>query len=258
PASNTALVAGDYNSLGTTPYATEITYANFETGTPGNANDFTLNASGKASISTTSASRFGLREADYDAPNSEPDMDGGAYIADFYLHTTEKGVGYKPKLVVTYTVVTAPTVTAQAATDKEDTTATTNGNITNNGGEDCDKRGVVYDTETHVDPGNVAPGASGYASFAEDAGTYGTGPFTKAISELPPGTTIYYRMYAHNSKGYDYSNTEITFLTKPAAPTNVAATTNLPDKVVVTWAKSTGATKYQVFRDGSPIGGELG
>lgn len=144
--------------------------------------------------------------------------------------------------------IVAPTVTAQAATNKEDTTATTNGNITDNGGENCDKRGVVYDTETHADPGDVAPGASGYANFAEDTDGFGTGAFTKAISSLPPGTTIYYRMYAHNSAGYDYSNTEITFLTKPAAPTNVAATDgDHTNKVVVTWTKSTGATGYKVY-----------
>ncbi|GAH53601.1 unnamed protein product, partial [marine sediment metagenome] len=69
-------------------------------------------------------------------------------------------------------------------------------------------------------PGDVAPGASGYANYAEDTDGFGTGAFTKAISSLPPDTTIYYRMYAHNSEGYDYSNTEITFLTKPVAVTD--------------------------------------
>lgn len=149
---------------------------------------------------------------------------------------------------VDYTPAVAPTVTAQAASSVEATAATSNGNITDNGGEDCDKRGVVYDTSAHADPGNVAPGASGYASYAEDTDGFGEGAFTKAISGLPTGTTIYYRMYAHNSAGYDYSNTEITFLTKPAAPTNVAATDgDHTDKVVITWTKSTGATGYKVY-----------
>ncbi|GAI81538.1 unnamed protein product, partial [marine sediment metagenome] len=168
----------------------------------------------------------------------------------------EGSTTYAPKLVATYSPppVVAPTVTAQAASSVEDTTATTNGNITDNGGENCDKRGVVYDTSSHADPGDVAPGASGYANYAEDTNGFGTGPFTKAISGLPPGTTIYYRMYARNSAGYDYSNTEITFLTKPAAPVIIGATENQPDKVVVTWNKSTGATGYQVYRDGDPLG----
>lgn len=43
----------------------------------------------------------------------------------------------------------------------------------------------------------------------------------------------------------------------PDPPTNVAATENQSDKVVITWTKSDGATKYQVFRDGTPLG-ELG
>ncbi|MBA7581276.1 hypothetical protein ES708_23178 [subsurface metagenome] len=148
-----------------------------------------------------------------------------------------------------------PTVTAQAASLIENTTATTNGNITDDGGEDCDKRGVVYDTETHVDPGDVAPGASGYANFAEDTDGFGEGAFTKAISSLPPGTTIYYRMYAHNSEGYDYSNTEISFLTKPAAPTDFQALDGYSYAYVRTiWTLSTGATQYQVYRDGTPLG----
>lgn len=41
----------------------------------------------------------------------------------------------------------------------------------------------------------------------------------------------------------------------PDPPTNVQATDgNHNDKVVVTWTKSTGATDYQVYRDGTPLG----
>lgn len=44
----------------------------------------------------------------------------------------------------------------------------------------------------------------------------------------------------------------------PDAPTNFVASDNLTDRVTCTWTKSDGATKYQVYRDGTPIGGELG
>jgi len=44
----------------------------------------------------------------------------------------------------------------------------------------------------------------------------------------------------------------------PDPPIGFLATDNLTDKVTCTWTKSTGATKYQVYRDGAPIGGELG
>lgn len=44
-----------------------------------------------------------------------------------------------------------------------------------------------------------------------------------------------------------------------AAPTNVAATDGTySDKVRVSWTKSSGATGYRVYRDGSQTGGDLG
>jgi len=143
--------------------------------------------------------------------------------------------------------VSLPTVTTQAATDIEDTTATGNGNITNTGGENCDKRGIVWDLATQGAPGNVAPGASGYANFEEESNGFGAGAFTRALTGLPTGDIIYARAYAHNSEGYAYGD-EINFLTKPAAPANVAATDGAhTDKVVITWTKSTGATGYKVY-----------
>jgi len=69
PASNTALVAADYNTLGTTPLATGIAYDDFVTGA---YNIFTLNAAGVASIDTGGITKFGLREATYDAGSNTP------------------------------------------------------------------------------------------------------------------------------------------------------------------------------------------
>lgn len=92
------------------------------------------------------------------------------------------------------------------------TTATGNGNITNTGGENNDKRGFVYGTTTQSAPGNVAPASSGYDTYAEDTGDYGTGAFTKAITGLTAGTTYYGRAYSHNSVGYAYGD-EVSFRT---------------------------------------------
>jgi hypothetical protein len=105
PSSNTALASGDYAQLGSTELSDTITYAAFSIV---GYNTFTLNAAGKAAISLTGISKFGLREHTYDAHNVEP-----AYIASktssFSVWTTEKGVGYKPTLVVNYTT---PTITS--------------------------------------------------------------------------------------------------------------------------------------------------
>ena len=143
--------------------------------------------------------------------------------------------------------VSAPTVTTQAVSSIQETTATGNGNITDNGGEDCDYRGIAWDTVSRGDPGGLSPAASAYANYnTQGPGSYGTGAFTRSLTGLPTGDTIYGRAYAHNSAGWNWGS-QVSFLTKPAAPTNVAATTNLPDKVTVTWTKSTGATGYKVY-----------
>lgn len=191
--------------------------------------------------------RFDSTEATYTEGNLE--------------HSDDSGVGWASYtewdfLFEEYGEVEAapPTVTTQAATDIEATTATGNGNITavNNG--TCDLRGFVWDLDTHGDPGNVAPGASGYANDVPESNSFGTGAFTGSLTGLPTGDTIYCRAYAHNENGYGYGD-EVNFLTKPAAPTNVSATDGVhTDKVVITWTKSTGATDYHVWRGAVDLG----
>jgi len=112
PASNTAVAAGDLDSVGTTAFCdTPITYAGWNVGTPGDPNDFAFNASGIAAISKTTVSKFGVANANYDVAEQ---LDPGNHAPNWTSETTskfrnwlsEKGAGYKPKLVVTYTVTT--------------------------------------------------------------------------------------------------------------------------------------------------------
>lgn len=141
-----------------------------------------------------------------------------------------------------------PTVTTQEVSSVEATTSTGNGNITATGGENADKRGFVYDTSTKNLPGNVAPAASGYVSSAEDTGSFSTGAFTKGLTSLNTGTTYYTRAYAHNSAGYSYGN-EVSFLTKPGAPTIEAFTNIQSTTLTVNWtAPAGGASSYKVER----------
>jgi len=100
PASNTALAAGDFDSLGTTAFSTAITYNGWETN---NYNDFTLNAAGLAAIPVDGVAKFGARNASYDVSGTEPSWSAskGAYLTNY---SSEQGAGYKPKLVVTYTM----------------------------------------------------------------------------------------------------------------------------------------------------------
>ncbi|GAI60539.1 unnamed protein product, partial [marine sediment metagenome] len=145
------------------------------------------------------------------------------------------------------TLATIPVVTTQAVSNIGTTTATGNGNITDLGGENCTRRGFCYMVGTSGDPTT--------ANFvAYDDGSFGTGAYSKAITGLSPGTSYRVRAYALNSAGTGYGTT-VQILTKPAAPTNVQATDGVhTDKVVITWVKSTGATGYQVYRNGLGLG----
>ena len=150
------------------------------------------------------------------------------------------------------TILEKPIVTVQTASSVEETTATLNGNITSTGGENCDYRGFVYDTSTHADPGNVAPASSGHASNWTENGTYGTGAFNHGITSLTQGYTYYYRACAHNSKGWDYSGSEETFVTKPEAPTSFNASNPGLTTIDLSWSKGTGAVNtYIRGKDGS-------
>ena len=150
----------------------------------------------------------------------------------------------------TFTIDTAtPTVTTTNPPSViGSTTATLDGAIANlNGGGNATRHGFGWDVHTHVN----------YNDYLNDVGTngnFGVAAFTDAAAGLPTGTTIYIRAYATSPMGTG-QGAEVTFLTKPAAPTNVAATDGTwTTKVVVTWTKSTGATDYHVWRDAFDCG----
>lgn len=147
-----------------------------------------------------------------------------------------------------------PVVTSCNATSVEETTATICGNITDTGGAaTCDTRGFVYGTTTQVDPGDVAPAAAGYDTVVTQAvGGYGVGQFTADVVGLTPGECYYYRAWAHNTcSGYDYSDIEQAFQTKPNPPTNFVATTAAANNIDLSWTVGTGA-------DPTYIRGKLG
>lgn len=98
PASNTALVAGDYDSFSDTAFATAVTYASFSTSA---YNDYVFNASGISSISLTGVSKYSLRFT-FDITNTAPTQtpaDGPAY-GFYYAETT--GTTSDPKLAVVH------------------------------------------------------------------------------------------------------------------------------------------------------------
>jgi len=107
----------------------------------------------------------------------------------------------KVEIRVTYTVV--PTVTTQAVDDIGSTTATGHGTISATGGENCDKRGVCWNTTGNP---TVAD------SKSEETDSFGTGAFSRSMTGLSSGQLYYVRAYAHNSAGYGYGS-QVEFTT---------------------------------------------
>jgi len=106
PASTAAISKDDYNQFGTTVYSTKITYANLKTS---EYNSFVLNTDGvnfvKAAQSGNGIVKFGLREAEYDIPDIEPEGLAGDinHETAFYVYCAdEAGTDKDPKLVVVH------------------------------------------------------------------------------------------------------------------------------------------------------------
>jgi len=102
PASNTELIAADYGTLGTTAYSSNFYYDSLPGSAVGDGvyHEFVLNATGIAAINKTGITKFGLREATYDAANSAPawksNLGTGAGIGQ-----VEKGT-HKPLLKINF------------------------------------------------------------------------------------------------------------------------------------------------------------
>ncbi len=224
PASNTKLSPHDYDSFGSTAFSTAITYSSWNTS---GYNDFTLNSTGRAAISKTGVSKFGTRNASYDVADSAPSWSASVYsYLDTYM--SEQGTGYKPKLVVTYTIpLSTPTVTTQACTNVSDTSATGNGNITDTGGVNCTVRGFCYKAGTSGDPTTAD-------SEVHDTGDYGTGAFNKSITGLTAETGYRVRAYATNSKGTSYGST-VQLTTSAESPSSTSYNTRIGTKNSWTW-----------------------
>jgi len=114
PASNTGLVAGDYDSFGTTEFSTSITYGSWNTS---GDNDFVLNASGLAAVDATGVTKLGIRNANYDVADVEPTWVSGQDMAFKNYMADQTGTTSDPKLVVNHSAsVSVISIMVQHAT----------------------------------------------------------------------------------------------------------------------------------------------
>lgn len=207
----------DVATLGTSPSLVEFTFSGASRVTLTNGTHYFIVIS---SLSAGDASNGTAVGVDSSSPSASGNgvlyrPSGGGWIAD----NTIDYVFY------VYGVI-ASTVTTQSASSIAGTTATANGNITDTGGENNDKRGIVYDTVSRSTPGNVAPGSSGYTLNISESGSFASGAFTESMTSLALNTTYYVRAWSHNSKGYTYG-TEISFTTLGAPTVTTQAVSSI-------------------------------
>ena len=109
PASNTATVAADYGTFGSTTFATAKVYGDLVLSA---YNDFTLNATGLAAISKTGITKIGWRTtADVadSAPTCTSTPGSDKYAVWRFGAAEATGTTNDPKLVVTYTLASGDT-----------------------------------------------------------------------------------------------------------------------------------------------------
>lgn len=100
--SNNTVADADYQSHGTTEFATRYTYAAW---TGAGYNDFTLNASGLSAISKTGTSKFFVMNGQYDLDGVDPSLGGNQEFSVNAYDADTAGTTNDPKLVITYTLL---------------------------------------------------------------------------------------------------------------------------------------------------------
>jgi len=167
-------------------------------------------------------------------------IDGTTYYSDDYATASD----------TTPEAVTYPTLSTDLASNVEEYDMDLNGSIDDTGGEDCDERGFVYDTNSYSDPGDTNPSFGDYSQYVNETGSYGTGSFSLNASSMDANTLYYFRAYAHNSAGYAYGDEEAQ-KTKPTAPTALGTSPGAKE-IELTWSGGEW-DEVVLYRDGSQI-----
>lgn len=137
--------------------------------------------------------------------------EGTVYYVRAYA-TNSAGTAYGEEL--SFTTFSQPVIITFAATNITQTTATSGGNITNDGGATIIVRGVCWSTYQNPTTEN---------SITRD-GT-GTGNFTSNLTGLTANTKYYVRAYLGNNLAEIYYGNEVSFTTGQIANLPILSTT---------------------------------
>jgi hypothetical protein len=183
PASFTSIGASDYGNVGTDLYSDDLVqYADFL-----GANSHSLNAAGLAyligQILSPGYAAFAFREKTHDRDGNNPGWN--SYAAESRLRWYAGTHALRPRLVVYY--YSLPSVSTQAATAVTKTSATLNGNLTEDGDLPTEVRFQYGDTIAY---GNDTPWVS-----------QGEGAFTYPLTGLEADHIYHFRAQARNAYG---------------------------------------------------------
>jgi|GEM_PF-1340245 len=124
------------------------------------------------------------------------------------------GVGYAGQVSFTTLGANLPTVASTSAvTNITQTTATSGGNVSSDGGATITERGICWATSQNPTTSNAKATASGT-----------TGSFSANLSGLTASTTYYVRAYATNSQGTSYAS-QVSFTTAASISLPTVSTT---------------------------------
>jgi uncharacterized protein (TIGR02145 family) len=121
--------------------------------------------------------------------------------------TNSAGTAYGNAVSFQTSPVAVPTLITTDASGITQTTVTSGGTISNDGGATITERGIVFGTLTNPTTSNTKITSGS-----------GTGSFSVNITSLTPNTTYYIRSYAINSAGTGYGNNTTFQTTVPAVP----------------------------------------
>jgi uncharacterized protein (TIGR02145 family) len=121
--------------------------------------------------------------------------------------TNTSGTGYGNEVTFQTLPIAVPTLITTDASGITQTTVTTGGTISSDGGATITERGIVYGTSTNPTTSNTKVSSGS-----------GTGSFSVNITSLTPNTTYFIRSYAINSAGTGYGNNTTFQTTVPAVP----------------------------------------
>jgi len=132
--------------------------------------------------------------------------------------------------------LSAPDTRTDTATAVEETSATLNGTVLDDGGEDCEYR-FRYGTSS-----------GSYVISTSWTGAASTGDtFSAPVTGLSRGTTYFYVAELRNSEGSS-AGEEVQFTTKPDPPSGFSATTAGAYSIDLSWTSGAGAGSTRVQR----------